>query len=139
MEFDTIFTVPEVEASETAAQKKRKRDKRLEVFEMLREASHDRIRFMEEEIYEELESRFKKHRRLGDIDVDSLLRAGAASTSATVSAPTSHRAPNFKPNEAFLGSKPFPWWRISDTVAKTEDIDAVSDFLLTGGTFTDIE
>ena len=76
---------------------------------MLREAAHDMIRSMEEDIYGEVESRFENHRRrLGDIDVDRLLRAGAASASATVSAPTSHRAPDFKPNEVFLGSKPFP-------------------------------
>ena len=107
---------------------------------MLREAAHDRIRSMEEDIYGEVESRFdNQRRRLGDIDVDCLLRAGAASASVNISAPTSHRAPNFKPNEEFLGSKLFPWWRISDTVAKAEDIDAVSDYLMSGGTFTEIE
>ena len=50
MEFDTVFTVPEVKVSETAAQKKRKRDKRLKVFEKLREAANDRIRSMEDNI-----------------------------------------------------------------------------------------
>ena len=33
MEFDTVFTVPEVEASNKTALKKQKRDKRLETFE----------------------------------------------------------------------------------------------------------
>ena len=104
MEFDTVFTVPEVEASETAALKKRKWDKYLKAFEILREAAHGRIRYIEEDIYGEVESRFENHRRrLGDIDFDHLLRAGTAGPSATTSTPTSHRVPNFKPNELFLG------------------------------------
>ena len=105
MEFDFVFTTPEVEASEIQALKKRKRDKHLEVFEILKDAAHERIRAMEEDIYGEVESRFENHRRrLGDIDVDRLLRAGTAGPSATT--PTSHRICNFKPNEAFLGLKP---------------------------------
>ena len=76
---------------------------------------------------------------MGDIDVDSLLRAGTASASATTSAPTSHKVSNLKSVEVFLGSEPFPWWKISDTVVRAEDIDAVSDYLYSGGMFNDIE
>lgn len=110
------------------------------MFEILTDTAHERIRAMEEDIYGEVESRSENHRkRLGDIDVDHLLRAGTAGPSATTSAPTSHRIPNFKPNEAFLRSKLFPWQRITDTVMKAEDIDAVSDYLYSRGTFNDIE
>ena len=110
MKFDTVFTVPEAEATETAALKKQKHDKWLEIFEKLREAADAKIRAMEVDISGELESRFKAHRkRLGDIDVDRLQRAGNASGSANVSSPTSHRASIYKPNEVFLGSKPFLW------------------------------
>ena len=113
IEFDNVFTVPEVEASDTTALQKRKCDKRLEIFEKLREAADAKIRAMEMDIYGELEGRFEAHRRrLGEINVDQLLRSGNASASATASAPTSHRAPAYKPVEVFLGSKPFPWWKI---------------------------
>ena len=37
MDFDDVFTIPEVEAAESHVIKKRKRDKRLEAFEVLRE------------------------------------------------------------------------------------------------------
>ena len=53
MEFDSVFTTSKVEAAETQALKKRKRDKHLEAFEILREAAHERIRAMEEDIYGE--------------------------------------------------------------------------------------
>ena len=140
MKFDSVFTTPKVEAAETQAQKKRKRDKCLEVFEILREAAHERVRAMEDDITGEVEGRFELHRmRLGDIDVDRLLRAKTAGASVTTSAPTSHKVPNYKPVEAFLGSKLFTWWKISDMVARAEDIDAVADYLYSGGLFNDIE
>lgn len=41
--------------------------------------------------------------------------------------------------EAFLGSKSFPWWKTSDTVARADDLEALSDYLYSGGQFTDIE
>ena len=90
MEFDTVFTVPEVEASDPAVLKKRKRDKQLEAFEQLREMANAKVRSMETDIYGELEERFETHRRrLGNIDVDQLLRAGTASAGVTASAPNS--------------------------------------------------
>ena len=67
---------------------------------------------------------FGGHVNVGDPVVDIYDKRFSAS--ATISAPTFHRAPNFRPNEVFLGSKPFPWWRISDTVVKAEDIATVS-------------
>ena len=110
MDFDDVFKVPEIESAETQVMKKRKRDKRLEAFEVLRVAANARVRSMEEDICVEVEGRYELHRmRLGDIDVDCLLRAGTSGPSATASAPTSHKTPQYKPVEAFLGSKSFPW------------------------------
>ena len=91
MTFETVFTVPEAEATDTAAQKKRKHDKYQEIFERLREAADAKIRAMEVDIYGELESRFEAHRlRVGDLDIDQLLRAGTASASATTSGTTNN-------------------------------------------------
>lgn len=71
MEFDTVFTVPELKASDLAVLKKRKHDKWLKIFEHLREIVNAKVRSMETDIYGELEDRFKTHRReLGNIDVD---------------------------------------------------------------------
>ena len=128
MDFDDVFTTPEVESEETQA------------FEVLREAAHERVRAMEEDIYSEVEGRYELHRmRLGDIDVDRLIRAGTSGPSATASAPTSQKLPQYKPVEVFLSSKTFPWWKISDTVARAEDLEALSDYLYSGGLFNDIE
>ena len=94
MEFDEVFTLPKIESAETPAMMKRKRDKHVEAFEVLRVAANARVRSIEEDIYSEVEGRYELHRiRLGDIDVNRLLRAGTSGLSATASAPTSHKTP----------------------------------------------
>ena len=50
MDFEDVFTAPEIESSQTQALRKRKRDKRLEAFEVLRVAAHERVRAIEEDI-----------------------------------------------------------------------------------------
>ena len=142
MDFEDVFKAPEIEASETPALRKRKRYKRLEAFEVLRISAHVRVRSIEEDVTSEVEGRFELHRaRLGDIDVDRLLRAGTSGPSGTASnqASTSMRPNQYKPVEAFLGSKKFPWWRTGDTVVSADDLDKLSDYLYSGGHFTDIE
>ena len=67
------------------------------------------------------------------------MRAGTSGPSAAASAPTSHKTPQYKPVEAFLGSKTFPWLKTSDTVARADDSEALSDYQYSGGLFTDIE
>ena len=37
------------------------------------------------------------------------------------------------------GGRSFPWYKISETTAKSEDIEAISDYLLSGGQFIDIQ
>ena len=89
-----------------------------------------------------MEARFELHRaRLGDIDVERLLRTGASGPSRTAStqASTSSRSFQYKPQESFLGSKKFPWWRSGDTTAAPDDLEKLSDYLYSGGTFSDIE
>ena len=110
MDFEDIFKAPEIDSYETPALQKRKRDKHLEAFEVLRVAAHERVRAIEEDIHNEVEGRFELHRlRLGDIDVDRQLRAGTSGPSATASSPTLSKTSLYKPVEAFLGSKKFPW------------------------------
>ena len=59
--------------------KKRKRDKHLKAFEVLRVAANARVRSMEEDICAEVKGRYELHRtRLEDIDFDCLLRAGTS-------------------------------------------------------------
>ena len=73
MDFDDVFTVPEIVSAETLAMRKRKRDKCLKVFEVVRVAANARVRSIEEDIYSEVEGRFELHRmRLGDIEVGHL-------------------------------------------------------------------
>ena len=61
MEFEDVFKAPEAESSETPALHKRKRDKRLEAFEVLRASAYARVRTMEDEITSEVEGRFELH------------------------------------------------------------------------------
>ena len=35
--------------------------------------------------------------------------------------------------------KSFPWYKVTETCIRSEDAEAVSDYLLSGGLFTDIE
>ena len=61
MDFEDVFKAPEIEASETPAHRKRKRDKRLEAFEVLRISAHVRVRSIEEDVTSEVEGRFELH------------------------------------------------------------------------------
>ena len=97
---------------------------------------------MEEEVSAEVEARFELHRaRLGDINVERLLRTGTLGPSGTASsqASTSSRPSQYKPQEAFLGSKKFPWWKSGDSTAAPDDLEKLSDYLYSGGSFSDIE
>ena len=72
----------------------------------------ERVRAIEEDIYHEVEGRYELHRRrLGDIDVNHLLKAGTSGPSATASAPTSHKVPTYKPVEAFRAPRRSPGGR----------------------------
>ena len=84
--FEQVFKVPIIEGDETVAQRKRKRERRLEAFEILKVAAYSRVRSMKEEVTAEVEARFELHRaRLGDIDVERLLRTGTWGPSGTAS------------------------------------------------------
>ena len=111
IDFEQVFRIPTIEGDETATLRKRKREKRLEAFEVLKVAAYARVRSMEEEVTAEVEARFELHQaRLGDIDMKRLLRTGASGPSGTASsqASTSSRSFQYKPQESFLGSKKFP-------------------------------
>ena len=142
IDFEQVFKVPATEIDESDVQKKRKRLRRLEAFEILKLAAYSKVRSMEEEVSNEVEARFKLHRaRLGDINVERLLRAGTSDPSGTVTsqASTSSRPSQYKPQEAFLGSRKFPWWKTGNTTAAPDDLEKLSDYLYSGGLFLDIE
>ena len=142
IDFDDVFKIPIIEGDETAALRKCKREKRLEAFKVLKVAAYARVRSIEEEVSDEVEAPFELHQaRLGDIDVERLLRTGTSGPSGTASsqASTSVRPSQYKPVEPFLGSKKFPWWHTGDTVASADDLEKLSDYLYSGGQFTDIE
>ena len=105
-------------------------------------AAYSRVRSLEEEVTAKVEACFELHRaRLGDIDVERLLRTGTLGPSGTASsqASTSSRPFQYKPQETFLGSKKFPWWKSGDTTAAPDDLEKLTDYLYSGGTFSDIE
>ena len=48
----------------------------------------------------------------------------------------------FEPNEACLergGSKSFPWYKVTETSIRSEDVEVIYDNLLSRGPFTDIQ
>ena len=113
--------------------------RRLEAFEILKLAAYSKVRSIEEEVSAEVEARFELHRaRLGDINVERLLRTGTLGPSGTASsqASASWRPFQYKPQEAFLGSKKFLWWKSGDTTAAPDDLEKLLDYLYSGGTFT---
>ena len=142
IDFEKVFKVPTIEAEETDAQRKRKRLRRLEAFEVLKVAVYSRVRSMEEEVSAEVEARFELHRaRLGNINVKRLLRTGTSGPSGTASsqASTSSRPSQYKPQKTFLGSRKFPWWKSGDSTAAPDDLEKLSDYLYSRGLFSDIE
>ena len=142
IKFDQVFSLPTIEAEETDAMKKRKRGRRLEAFEILKLAAFDKVRELDNEVTAEIEARYELYLALiGDLDVDRLLKSGTGGPSgaAVSQTSTSSKTGQYKPQETFLGSKKFPWWRTGDTTAAPDDLEKLSDYLFSGGTFTDIE
>ena len=142
IEFETVFKLPANKVEDADVTKKRKRIKRQESFEALKLLAFTKVRTMEEEVMNEVETRYEVHRkRLGEVNVDRLLRAGPAGPSApgTSQASTSVKPSQFKPQESFLGSRKFPWWRTTDSTADPKDLEMVTDYLYSGGTWQNIE
>ena len=54
IDFEQVFRIPTIEGDETAPLRKRKREKRLEAFEVLKVAAYARVRSMEEEVTAEV-------------------------------------------------------------------------------------
>ena len=73
--------------------------------------------------------------------MDKLLKSGTGGPSGAAASQTStsSKTGQYKPQDTFLGSKKFPWWRPGDTTAAPDDLEKLSDYLFSGGTFTDIE
>merc|ERR1712237_233578 len=53
--FDQVFNLPTIEAEETDGMKKRKRGRRLEAFEILKQAAFERVRLLDDEVIPEVE------------------------------------------------------------------------------------
>ena len=112
IKFDQVFSLPTIEAEETDAMKKRKRGRRLEAFEILKHAAYAKVREVDDEVTAEIEAWYEMYRaRLGDLDVDKLLKTGTGGPSgtATSQASTSSKTGQYKPQDTFLGSKKFPY------------------------------
>ena len=135
VEFETVFKLPANEAEDAESTKKRKRIRRQECFEALKLLAFARVRTVKEEVMNEVETRYEVHRkRLGEVNIERLLRAGPAGPSApgTSQASTSSKTPQFKPLESFLGSRKFPWWKTTDSIADPKDLEMVTDYLYSG-------
>lgn len=106
MTMDMVFTVLDAEASYAAQLRKRKRDKRQEIYDKLKEATDAKIRVIEEDIWGELVARYETFRtRVVAQDIDLCLHTGAAGAGATATnAPTIQRTPVYKPNEDSLNA-----------------------------------
>merc|ERR1712089_10081 len=80
--FNQVFSPPTIEDEETDAMKKRKRGRRLEAFEILKQAAFERVALLDDEVIPEVEARYELHcARLGDLHVVRLLKAGPAGPS----------------------------------------------------------
>ena len=82
IKFDQVFGLPTIETDKTDAMKKRKRGRRLEAFEILKHAAFAKVRELDDEVTAEIEARYELYRaRLGDLDVDKLLKSGTGGPS----------------------------------------------------------
>ena len=86
IDFQDVFKIPAIKNDDTPALRKRKRENRLEAFEVIKLAAYARVMSLEEEVTAEVEARYELHRaRLGEIDVERLLRIGTSGPSGTAS------------------------------------------------------
>ena len=142
VQFDVVFKLPANEVEDGETIKKRKRKNRKECFESLKSLAFERVRTLEEEVSNEVETRYEVHRtRLGEVNIERLLRAEAAGPNAPAESQpsTSGKTPQFKPLDSFLGSRKLPIWTTSDTLADPKDLEMVTDYLYSGGTWQNIE
>ena len=76
----------------------------------MKHTAYAKAREVDDEVTAEIEAQYEIHRaRLGDLDVERLLKTGAAGPSGTASsqASTSSRATQYKPQDTFLDQRSF--------------------------------
>ena len=80
--------------------------------------------------------------RIKGSELNRLLRKGSAPASQATnpSAPPPPRTSTYKPNETFIEGrrKSFPWYTVGSTSVPAEEKDAISDYLNSGGDFTNV-
>ena len=78
--------------------------------------------------------------RVSGLELAQILQP-AAQTVAPTESSSGTKKNIYKPNEDFLMArkKPCPWYRVSDTSVPLEDLAAISDYLMSGGSFSDVK
>ena len=84
--FDQVFSLPTAEQEETDAMRKRKRLRRVDAFEKLRLLAFDKVRELDNNVTVEIEERYEWYlAKIGDIEVDRLLKSGSGGPSGAAS------------------------------------------------------
>merc|ERR1712237_238727 len=80
--------------------------------------------------------------RIKGSELNRLMREGPGPTSQAMnpSAPPPPRSSTYKPNETFIEGrrKSFPWYTVGSTSVPAEEKDAISDYLNSGGDFSNV-
>ena len=139
-----LFSNPKVEVDMSGPNKKLARSKQLSTFNKIQEQAVEKLQQLEDFITYQVQLRFDNFKvKVRGVELNRLLRRGQAppANPDQLGAQPAPRPQAYKPVEAFLEGrkKSYPWFTIQSTGVSFEEQDCISDYINSGGSFTDVQ
>ena len=139
----TMFSNPQLEVELSATVRKKRHELQESVFRKLHAAAMARLEELDDYVSDQVDIRFKTFcERIRGSELNILMREGQGPSQGAPnpSAPPPQRVSTFKPNETFLEcrKKSFPWYSVGSTSVPSEERDAISDYINSGGAFNHV-
>ena len=139
----TMFSNPQLETELSATLRKKRHELQELVFRKLHAAAAAKLEELDDYVSDQVDIRFKTFcERIRGSELNILMREGQGPSqqAPNPSAPPPQRVSTFKPNETFLEcqKKSFPWYSVGSTSVPSEERDAISDYINSGGAFNHV-